>query len=186
MIGIRVCVITILLTGLYILFSVGVSSILFNQQSNGSTITENNKIVGSRLIGQRFTYSNHFHSRPSANNYRSNFSGNTNYAYKSNGLKTYIKQKSVDFKTINNNNIPDLNILSESASGLDPHITYEGATAQIKRISSSSKIAENEVKELIDKHAKPRIIGAFGERIVNVVELNLDLNMLRNKNAKKT
>jgi K+-transporting ATPase ATPase C chain len=166
-------------------FSVGVSSILFNQHSNGSIITKNGKIVGSRLIGQEFTSNNHLHSRPSANNYKNNFSGNSNYAYKSEDLRTYIKNKYNNFKTINNNS-GDLNILSESASGLDPHITYEGATAQIKRISSSSKISENEVRGLIDKHAKPRIIGLFGEKIINVVELNLDLNKLSNKDAKKT
>lgn len=186
MIGFRVCLITILLTALYLLISVGTTTIFINHKSNGSTITTDEKIVGSTLIGQRFNNKIYFHSRPSANNYRNDFSGNSNLAYKSNEIKEYTEKTKLEFNQRNQNNAQDLNIISESASGLDPHITTEGALAQVKRVSKNSMLTEEQIKTLISNNSKPRIAGIFGEKIVNVLELNLDVNKLSTENAKKT
>jgi K+-transporting ATPase ATPase C chain len=183
MTGLRVCIITIILTAIYFVLSVATTNIIFTNQSNGSLITKDNKILGSRIIGQNFTKNIYFHGRPSLNNYRNNISGNSNFPYYSAKLRDNISNNILRYKEKNHNSNFDLNIISESASGLDPHITYQGAIGQIERISASTGISKGKLINLITKKSKPRIFGIFGEKIVNVLELNIELN---NTYAKET
>ncbi len=184
MTSLKVCFITFILTAIYLLSSVSISSILFHYQSNGSLIRAGNKIIGSKLIGQEFTKETYFHNRPSANNYRNSISGCSNFSYYSEELQSFIKSTYERFKSTNYNQLPELNLISESASGLDPHITYNGATNQVERISSTTGRNKEEIIKLIKKASRPRICGLFGEKIVNVLELNLKLRGLYAKKSR--
>ena len=178
----KICIVTIVLTGIYIITSVLASNILFFNKANGSLIKLNNKTIGSRLIGQEFKSNIYFHNRKSLAAYKNDISGNSNLPFYSTQLKNQTFRDYYDFVQRNENEKPDLNIITESASGLDPHLTYKGAFSQVKRISRTSKLSSNEIINLINKNARPFILGLFGERIINVLELNLELE----KNYAKT
>ena len=182
--GLRVCIITFILTAMYFVLTVAATNIFFFNQSNGSLIKESKKIIGSRIIGQSFTNNIYFHGRPSLNNYKNNISGNSNFPHYSIRLKENISESIVKYKRKNQNSNFDLNIISESASGLDPHITYKGAIGQIDRISANTGISKESLINLIMKKSKPRIVGIFGERIVNVLELNIELNKIYAKETR--
>ncbi len=178
MTSIKVSIITILLTIIYLLLSVSVSNLAFNYQSNGSLIKENGTILGSKLIGQEFSNNSYFHNRPSSNNYQNNISGSSNLPYYSEELQSLTKERYEDFTSENRTKLLDLNLISESASGLDPHITYKSALSQIERISSTGLTTKDEIINLIEKTSRPQICGLFGNKIVNVLELNLKLRDL--------
>lgn len=175
MTSIKISIITIFLTIIYLLLSVSISSIIFNYQSTGSLIKENKAIIGSRLIGQEFTDISYFHNRPSANNYKNNISGSSNSPYYSEELQNITKERYEDFILENKTKLLDVNLISESASGLDPHITYKSALSQIERISNTGLITKDELISLIEKAATPQICNLFGTKIVNVLEINLKL-----------
>lgn len=176
--ALRVCIITILLTGIYLLISIVVSNVLFFGKANGSLLKVNNKIAGSKIIGQNFKSNKYFHGRPSLYNYKNNISGCSNFLYFSSDLIKKTKENYNSFLHINLNEKPDLNIITESASGLDPHITYESALSQIKRISRERNVDGMIIKSIVDKKSKPRILNLVGNKIVNVLELNLELEKL--------
>ena len=171
----KICLVAIFLTIFYLLASVLFSNIFSFYQANGSLIKLEKKIIGSKLIGQNFIGPSYFHPRPSINNYKNDISGNSNFPYYSSALKENITVNHTHTKNINHNE-PDLNLITESASGLDPHITYNGALTQIERISQFSTIPKEELINILNKTAKRRILGIFGEKIVNVLELNLKIN----------
>lgn len=174
----KICLVTIIFTAIYIIISVFLSNLLFYHHSNGSLIKISNKTIGSKLIGQEFKSLKYFHNRPSQINYNNNLSGNSNLPFYSEKLKEDVLKNYSTFKQINNNGTTDLNFICESASGLDPHITYLGAISQIQRISNLSGINKDMIKKIIDKNAKPRILGILGEKIVNVLELNIELKKI--------
>ena len=154
MVGIRVCLLTIFLTVVYVITTVLFCNLFFYVNANGSIIKIKNKIVGSKIIGQQFTSSKHFHGRPSLYNYSGNISGNSNYPYYSDDL---VKSTSLNynrFSKINQNLNTGLNLITESASGLDPDITYQGALTQINRIATASKIKPQEIIDIINKRSK--------------------------------
>ena len=183
MTGIKVCIVTIIFTAVYIFSSVLFSNLLFYGKSNGSLIKINNKIIGSSLIGQEFKKSRYFTPRPSVNNYKNDISGCSNFPYYSEELKKDIQNRYLDFQNLNSGGNPDLNLISESASGLDPHITYNGAISQVTRISKTGGINNKEIIKIINKHSHKRILGLFGEKIINTLELNSELYKIY---AKKT
>ena len=176
MTGVKVCIIAMLLTAFYLITSVLVSNIFFYNNSTGSLIKLNKKTVGSKLIGQEFKNKIYFHGRPSLFNYNNSISGNSNFPFYSTKLRKTIIDNYNDHLKNNYNNKPDINLISESGSGLDPDITYEGALSQIDRIATNAGIKKEKLKELLEKKAKPHILGIFGKKIVNVLELNLGLN----------
>ena len=176
--GIKVCFISIIFTIIYLFSSVFFSNLFFNNNSNGSLLILNKKVLGSKLIGQEFTSNNYFHSRPSQNNYKNNLSGNSNLSYYSKDLANLVLNNYQSTLKKNLNNKPDLNLITESASGLDPHITYNGALSQADRISKSSSTSKELLIMIINEKSKPLIAGLFGEKIVNVLELNLELNKI--------
>lgn len=176
MIGLRICLATMLLTAFYIFTSVQISCLIFNNKANGSLIKRNSKIIGSRLIGQNFTNLKYFHSRPSSNNYKNDISGNSNFPYHSKELKKFISIQNNNYLKINEKIAPDLNSISESASGLDPHITMKNAINQAYRISKNTNIDEREIINLINKKSKRS--GFSANQIVNVLELNIELERM--------
>ncbi len=178
MVAVRVCFVTIILTILYLLGSVLIATLIFNYNSTGSLVYLDKKIIGSKLIGQDFKDKFFFHNRPSQANYKNDISGNSNYPYYSKKLLKTISDNYNSYKNENFGNEPDLNILTESASGLDPDITYEAAISQSKRIAKLSRLSEEQIVSLIKKKASPLVLGLFGQKIVNVLELNIELKQI--------
>lgn len=182
--GVKVCIISILFTLIYLVTSIALSNLLLFNNSNGSLIKLDKRIIGSKLIGQDFRRSIYFHGRPSLYNYKNDISGNSNFPFYSKELVNNTLNEYTSFTRTNQNAKPDLNLITESASGLDPHITYQGALCQVNRISKASGISEAKILELIQKKSKPRFLGLLGEKIVNVLELNLELSKLYAKTSK--
>ncbi len=156
----------------------GVAQLLFKDKANGQLIQQNGQLVGSRIIGQPFTGAGYFHSRPSAagNGYDAANSSGSNYAPTN---KKLIDRVSADVAALQaehpNTDVP-IDLVTSSASGLDPHITPAGAEFQVTRIARERHLPEDAVRQMIARHTQGRQLGFLGEPRVNVLELNLDLD----------
>jgi K+-transporting ATPase ATPase C chain len=173
-------VITVLTGLVYPLVVTGLSQAFFPHQANGSLITVNGKIVGSSLIGQKFTRPEYFHGRPSGagDGYDAANSGATNLGPTNQALVNRVRDDIKKFREENptyTGPIP-ADLLTSSASGLDPHISPASAYAQIDRVAKARGSSADAVRQAIDRHVEGRQFGIFGEPRVNVLELNLDLD----------
>ncbi|HEV3511876.1 MAG TPA: potassium-transporting ATPase subunit KdpC [Candidatus Sulfotelmatobacter sp.] len=174
---------TILLGIIYPLVITGLAQIFFRDKANGQIITRNGEAIGSRIIGQPFTSAKYFHPRPSnaGNGYDAANSGGTNYASTNQKL---IDRVRADAATLHQENpaepIP-VDLVTTSASGLDPEISPAAAEFQVPRISRERGLPESLLRELIQKHTDQRDLGLLGEPRVNVLELNLALDELTHK-----
>lgn len=174
---------TILLGILYPLVITGLAQALFRDKANGQLITRNGEVIGSRIIAQPFTSAKYFHPRPSAagNGYDAANSGGTNFAPTNHQLIDRVK---ADAKTLHEENpnqpIP-IDLLTTSASGLDPDISPAAAEFQIPRVARERGLSEAVLRELVEKHTTQRDLGLLGEPRVNVLELNLALDELAAK-----
>jgi K+-transporting ATPase ATPase C chain len=171
-----------LLTGLvYPLFMTGIIQIAMPEQAGGSMIVVNGTIVGSELIGQNFTSPGYFHGRPSAVGHAANGSGASNFGPTSARLMEQASQRISEVRRENNLSgnatVPGELVLA-SASGLDPHISVEGAMLQVPRVANARGIPESEVKVLVYQHIEPAQFGIMGQERVNVLNLNLALDGL--------
>ena len=179
MISIWMTIATTLLLGVIYPFVVtGLAQLIFPRQANGELITVNGKIVGSRLIGQPFSSPGYFRSRPSAagTGYDAGNSGGSNLGPTN---KTLIDRVNGDVQKLQaeNPNMPvPIDLVTTSASGLDPHISPEAASFQTPRVARERGMTENDVRFLVEKHSEGRQLGFLGEPRVNVLELNLDLD----------
>jgi K+-transporting ATPase ATPase C chain len=171
---------TILLGLIYPLVITGLAQALFHDKANGQIVHRNGESVGSRIIGQPFISAKYFHSRPSnaGNGYDAANSGGTNYAPTNQKL---IDRIQVDARSLHEENptqpIP-VDLITTSASGLDPEISPAAAEFQVPRVARERGIPESTVRDLIKKHTHERDLGLFGEARVNVLELNLALDDL--------
>jgi len=169
------------LTGLvYPLVVTGLAQVLFHHQANGSLIGVNGKIVGSELIGQKFTRPEYFHGRPSAagDGYDAANSGATNFGPTNQHLVDRVRDDVKKFRQENptyTGPIP-ADLLTTSASGLDPHISPESAFVQVDRVAKARGVTSDAVRQAVEKHVEGRQFGIFGEPRVNVLALNLDLD----------
>jgi K+-transporting ATPase ATPase C chain len=175
---------TILLGVLYPLLITALAQVLFKDKANGQLITRNGEAVGSRIIAQPFTSAKYFHPRPSAagnNGYDAGNSGGTNFAPTNQKL---IDRIQADAKTLHEENpsqpIP-VDLLTTSASGLDPEISPAAAEFQIPRVARVRGLPESTIRDLVQKYTYQRDLGLLGEARVNVLELNLALDDLAPK-----
>lgn len=151
-------------------------------KGKGETIVVDNKVVGWKLLGQKFTDDKYFWSRPSAVDYNAAGSGGSN---KGPTNPDYLQtvQDRIDTFLVHNPGVKKEDIPSDlvtaSGAGLDPHISVEGAYVQVNRIASVRNIPADQVKALVEKHIEKPLLGLFGTKRVNVLELNIALDELK-------
>ncbi len=169
---------TVLLGILYPLLVTGVAQLIFPDKANGQLISRDGKIVGSRIIGQAFSDRGYFHSRPSAagTGYDAGNSGGTNLGPTNKSLISRVEQDAAALHAENPHMPVPVDLVTTSASGLDPDISIAAAEFQAPRISSARNLSLDQVRQLIASHVQGRQLGFLGEPRVNVLELNLALD----------
>jgi len=179
--AVLVTLVLTVLTGLvYPLMVTGLSQMIFHREANGSLIEVDGKVVGSELIGQKFTRPEYFHGRPSAagDGYDAANSAATNLGPTNQHLVDRVRDDIKKFRQENptyTGPIP-ADLLTTSASGLDPHISPASAFAQVDRVAKTRGVAPDVVRGKVEQHVERRQFGIFGEPRVNVLLLNLDLD----------
>jgi K+-transporting ATPase ATPase C chain len=169
---------TILLGVVYPLVITGLAQAAFPRQANGQLIERGGKVVGSRLIGQAFSTSGYFRSRPSATTppYDASNSGGSNLGPTNRTLVAAV-ESNVDAVRADNPASPvPVDLVTTSASGLDPHISPAAAAFQVPRVARERGMSETQLRALVAAHTEGRTFGFLGEPRVNVLELNLALD----------
>jgi len=169
-------------TGLvYPLAVTGIAQIAFPDKANGSLVTQDGKVVGSALIGQAFSDPKHFWSRPSATSpmpYNAANSAGSNQGPLNPALADAVKARVAALRAADPGNdkpVP-VDLVTASASGLDPHISRAAADYQLARVAKARGMAEADVRRLVDAHTEWPWLGFLGEARVNVLALNLALD----------
>lgn len=169
---------TVLLGIIYPLAMTAISQVLFPEKANGQLITRDGAVIGSRIIGQPFTGPSYFHSRPSAagSGYDAANSAGTNLGPTNRNLIERVKQDSSARQAENPGSPVPIDLVTTSASGLDPDITPAAAYFQVPRVALERHLSEEQVRGLVDANVTHRQLGFLGEPRVNVLELNLSLD----------
>src|SRR5246500_2537081 len=185
-----------LITGLvYPLAMTAIAGAIFPKQAEGSLIEKDGKVVGSALIGQEFKSDKYFHGRPSATvapdpndstktvpaPYNAANSGGSNLGPTSKALNDRIKEDVDKLKAENPSAPVPIDLVTTSASGLDPDISPEGALFQVPRVAKARQMPEDVVRQLVIANTQGRLAGLFGEPRVNVLALNLALDNAASK-----
>jgi potassium-transporting ATPase KdpC subunit len=171
-----------IITGIfYPLFITGVSKVFFRSQADGSLIYRNGKPIGSSLIGQSFDDPKYFWPRPSATSpasFNASSSSGSNLGPLNPALADAIKNRVKAYKAAdpNNTNPVPIDLVTSSASGLDPHISLAGAFYQAPRVARLRNLPLDTVRTIILQHTNKRFLAVLGEPVVNILELNLSLD----------
>ncbi len=171
----------------------GLAQWLFPSQANGSLVYKNGQPIASAIIGQYWTQPQYFHGRPSATAnllgtpapYEADNSGGSNLGPTSAALQAEV-QANIDIVRKENPDVPDttaipVDLVTSSASGLDPDISVAGAYYQVLRIAKARGMTQDQVQRIIDANTEGRFLGVFGEPRVNVLTLNLALDKAQGK-----
>ena len=179
------------LTGLaYPLAMTGIAQVAFPHQANGSLIEKDKKVIGSELIGQNFTKPGYFHGRPSATTdvdpkdptktvpapYNAANSSGSNAGPTAKSLAERVQEDVKALKEENPNVPIPIDLVTTSASGLDPDVSPEAALFQVPRVAKERGLSEDKVRELVRQHIEGRTFGLIGEPRVNVLQLNMALD----------
>lgn len=178
---------TILLGIVYPLVVTGIAQGLFHDKANGQLIARDGQVIGSRIIAQPFTGPRYFHPRPSAagNGYDAANSGGTNLGPTNQKLIVRVSDDAAKLAAENPHRPVPIDLLTTSASGLDPHISPAAAEFQVPRVAHERQLDKESVRRFVQKHTEGRQWGFLGEPRVNVLELNLDLDSQPNSPAAK-
>ena len=172
-------IVTTLLLGIgYPLVITGLAQVLFPGKANGQLIARDGKVIGSRIIGQAFSSPGYFRGRPSAagTGYDAANSGGTNLGPTNKKLIDAVKA-GVDAARREHGETPvPIDLVTSSASGLDPHVSPASAAFQVPRVARERGVSAADVQQLVDAHTAGRQLGFLGEPVVNVLELNLALD----------
>jgi potassium-transporting ATPase KdpC subunit len=182
------------LTGLaYPLAMTGVAQLAFTRQANGSLVEKDGKVIGSALIGQNFASPGYFHGRPSATSdtdpndssktvpapYNATNSSGSNAGPTSKALIERVKEEVEKLKAENPGAPVPIDLVTSSASGLDPDISPAAALFQVPRVAKARNVDEAQVRRLVQQHIEPRpLFGLLGEPRVNILQLNMALDAL--------
>jgi K+-transporting ATPase ATPase C chain len=174
-----------LVTGVvYPLIVTGIAQSVFPRHANGSIVERDGKAVGSKLVGQPFSDPKYFWSRPSATSpmpYNAGASSGSNQGPLNPALTDAVKSRIEALRAADPDNkapVP-VDLVTASASGLDPHISVAAAQYQASRVATTRGVPADKVRTLIDQHTERRQLGFFGEPGVNVLTLNLALDRMR-------
>jgi K+-transporting ATPase ATPase C chain len=172
-------VVTTVLFGIvYPLVVTGVAQVIFPDKANGQLIEQNGKVIGSRIIGQAFSSPGYFRSRPSAagTGYDAANSAGTNLGPTNKKLIDAVKAAAGAAQKENPGTPVPVDLVTTSASGLDPHISPAAANFQVPRVARERGISEADARQMVEAHTSGRQWGFLGEPVVNVLELNLALD----------
>ncbi|HLI63818.1 MAG TPA: potassium-transporting ATPase subunit KdpC [Terriglobales bacterium] len=177
---------TVLLGILYPLVVTGLAQALFPNEANGQLIYRDGQLIGSKIIGQPFTGPAYLNSRPSAagNGYDAANSGGTNLGPTNQKLIDRVNADVARWQKENPGQPVPIDLVTTSASGLDPDITPAAAEFQVRRIARQRGLSEEQVREIIRQHTAERQLGFLGEPRVNVLEVNLALDAVSHAPAK--
>jgi K+-transporting ATPase ATPase C chain len=178
-IAILMTVVTTILLGVgYPLAVTGLAQVLFRDKANGQLIERNGKVIGSRIIGQAFASSGYFRGRPSAagSGYDAANSGGTNLGPTNKKLIDAVTAAVAAARKENPGAVVPIDLVTSSASGLDPEISPAAALFQVPRVARERKVSEDEVRQVVTANTEGRQWGFLGEPRVNVLSLNLALD----------
>jgi len=172
---------TVLLGVIYPLVVTGLAQVIFPDKANGQLIERDGKVIGSRIIGQKFSSPGYFRSRPSAAGagYDAAHSGGSNLGPTNKKLIGAVKANVEAARADNPGAAVPVDMVTTSASGFDPHITPANAEFQVPRVARERMMSPETVRQIVAAHTEGRQLGFFGEPRVNVLELNLDLDRQR-------
>jgi K+-transporting ATPase ATPase C chain len=183
-----------LITGLfYPLAMTGIAQAVFPYQAGGSMIVQNGQVIGSELIGQNFTSEKYFHGRMSATSgpdpmdplksvsapYNAANSSGSNLGPTSKALMDRVKDDAAKLQAENPSTPVPVDLVTTSASGLDPDITPAGALFQAPRVAKARSLPEDQVRMLVQAQVQDRVIGIIGEPRINVLKLNMALDAMQ-------